>query len=366
MYRNNYFIGIVFFLCFWGLSPNSYAQVDSIAVAYPAINENMFLNTKWKYTYTTHAQSNTVIHKAEEDYRYFLFFKYDNSYQMFLNGKLTEGVWKLNKEQNEVNYPFRNIEWWRIVSFTDEALILEFSLHAKASYRYHFVRVASPDAPFIRSPYELPDIEVSYTVTTPTEESQYLAYLQKRGISYNQTRWERRKARRLQRAERRRKRLEKTERGRKKLKEEEPREWLQIELVGGGFYGGIDPVYRNITIIKTDGRVIKEYQTELSGLKVYKHNVNRDSLERLIQYIVDKKFFDFDKVYTCESPQCIRRMNTKPRPIALRIAVTKGVRRKIITIAMWSGEGRKKSFVNYPPELDDIVRAIQNMAAPPF
>ena len=73
--------------------------------------------------------------------------------------------------------------------------------------------------------------------------------------------------------------MQKTTKGRQKLKEEAPRELIQIELVGGGFYGGVDPVYRNMTLIKTDGRVIREYQTELQGLRVSKHNIERDSLE---------------------------------------------------------------------------------------
>ena len=337
-----------------------------MVAAYPAINENLFVNTKWQYTYTTHAESNTIIHKAEEDYEYFIFFKYDYSYQTFLNGNFKEGGWELNKEQNEVKYNFRNIKWWRIADFTEEALILEFTMNRKSSYRYHFVRVASEDAPFVRSPNDLPDIDVGYSPTSIAAVDLYQAFLSRRGIKYSKARWERRQARRKAKEERRRARLEKTARGRQRLKEEEPKELIQIELVGGGYYGGVDLVYRNMTIIKTDGRVIREYQTELQGLRVSKHNIERDSLEVLANYILEKKFFDFDKVYTCESQECLKRMNMKPRPIALRIAVTKGVRRKIITISMWDGKGLKQSLINYPPELDAIVRAIETIAMPPM
>ena len=74
-----------------------HAQVsDSLASVYTPVNENLFVNTKWKYTYTTHTQSNTIIHKASDEYKYFIFFRYDYSCQTYLNGVLTDGEWKLS------------------------------------------------------------------------------------------------------------------------------------------------------------------------------------------------------------------------------------------------------------------------------
>ena len=69
MFGNKYFMVVFFLLCVQQV----FAQSDSVVAAYPAINENLFVNTKWQYTYTTHAESNTIIHKAEEDYEYFIF-----------------------------------------------------------------------------------------------------------------------------------------------------------------------------------------------------------------------------------------------------------------------------------------------------
>jgi hypothetical protein len=343
------------------------AQIsDSSARVYAAINEDLFVNTKWKYTYTTHAESNTVIHKADEQYDHFIFFRYDYGFQNYLNGTLTTGLWRLNKEQNEIKYPFRKVDWWRIAAFDEQTLILEFTMNRKSSYRYHFVRVSSEEAPFERSPNDLPDILVDFEEPSDyaTTES-YLAYLEQRGINYNQKRWERRQARRAKREERRRNRLAKTARGRAKLAEEAPKELLQVELVGGGFFGGVDPVYRNIILIKSDGQVIKEYQSALQGLQVSKHTIERETLEKLVAFIEEKQFFDFDQTYGCEGPACEKRLQSKPRPIALRVAVTKGVRRKIITIPIWDGRGKEHSFINYPDELDAIVRAIMNAATPP-
>lgn len=346
----------------WGQAQIS----DSTARVYAAINENLFVNTKWKYTYTTHAESNTVIHKADEQYDHFIFFRYDYGYQNYLNGTLTTGLWKLNQEQNELNYPFRKVDWWRIAAFEEQSLILEFTMNRKSSYRYHFIRVTDQEAPFERSPNDLPDVLVDFEDPAEYVASEsYLAYLEERGISYNQKRWEKRQARRAKREEKRRLRLSKTARGRAKLAEEAPKELLQIELVGGGFFGGVDPVYRNIILIKSDGQVIKEYQSALQGLQVSKHTIERETLEKLVAFIEEKHFFDFDQTYGCEGAACEKRLQSKPRPIALRLAVTKGVRRKIITIPIWDGKGKKHSFINYPDELDAIVRAIMNAATPP-
>lgn len=361
---------ILCYCCLWGLlsaTASVQAQVsDSSARVYAAINENLFVNTKWKYTYTTHAESNTVIHKADEQYDHFIFFRYDYGFQNYLNGTLTDGLWRLNKEQNELFYNFRKVDWWRIADFDKKTLILEFTMNRKSSYRYHFIRVEDKDAPFVRDPNDLPDVFVDFEEPTDrlTTES-YLSYLEERGISYNQKRWERTQARRTRREERRRLRLAKTERGRAKLAEEAPKELLQVELVGGGFFGGVDPVYRNIILIKSDGQVIKEYQSALQGLQVSKHTIERQTLEELVTFIEEKQFFDFDQTYICEGAACQKRLQAKPRPIALRLAVTKGVRRKIITIPIWDGRGKAHSFINYPDELDAIVRAIMNVATPP-
>ncbi|MCP4438451.1 MAG: hypothetical protein GY810_05860 [Aureispira sp.] len=327
--------------------------VDSLG--YAAINENLFVNTKWQYTYTTHAESNTIIHKADKDYEYYLFFKYDYSYEMYLNSKLTYGEWKLNNLSNEIYYEFRKIKWWRIAEFTEETLILEFSLNTKSSYRYHFIRTSDAQAPFERSPFDLPDVNVNHAPGGISGKNKYRyvkAELGKRR-RYNKRREERRKLKEQRRKDRLAK-LNKTP--------IEDLEFLKIELVGGGFYGGPDPVYRNILTVKTDGRVIWEYQTELKGLVITKSYIPRKTLEDLVAFIEEKNFFTFQKTYTCETQECARRITKKPRPIALRLAITKGHRRHIVTISIWERTDSPNPYVNYPDELDAIIEAIQQTA----
>lgn len=315
--------------------------------AYPPINENKLLQTKWRYTYTTHTESNTIIHKADKDYKYFLFLKYDNTVQTYINGRLIEGIWGLNADKNELLYDFRRIKSWRIAEFTDKVLILEYSLHAKASYRYHFVAVTDAEAPFIRSPYDLPDVLV-INKQQQADPYRFRGVKDEPGKRLLTPRQQRRDARRAA-----------------KLAKNPPKAaptFIQIELVGGGFYGGLDKVLRNNLVIKTNGQVVKEFQTELQGLQITRRTISRQSLEELVKYIESQEFFNFQQTYTCQTGDCQRRMQELPRPIALRIVVTYGFRRKVVMIPFWDGQGHQKSILEYPPQLDAIVKAIENTA----
>ena len=84
-------------------------------------------------------------------------------------------------------------------------------------------RVEDADAPFKRSPHELPDINVNIALNTPEERQQldYLSFLEKRGITYKKKLWERRKIRQERKNQRRLARLNKSKAGKKKLEEEE-------------------------------------------------------------------------------------------------------------------------------------------------
>lgn len=343
---NKYLLALLF-LC---IACGAMQAQEAKDLGYEPINENLFIQTVWKYTYTTHAETNTVLHKADEEYEHFMYFKYDYSARIFLNGEDISNEWKLNKGQNEVYCPFRRIEWWRIVEFSDEVLILEYDLNTKSSYRYHFVRSNVEESPFSRDPDLLPDVNVDNVVQN---ETQY-KYRYRKGEKGKRGRFSaKRDARRKAREDKR------------KAKGKEPIDppvFMQIELVGGGYYGGIDPVYRNNLVIKTDGRVVKEFQTEHMGLRVIKRDISRETLEQLVAYIEEQKFFEFDQIYTCESRACMDRLRSKPRPIALRLAVTHGSRRKMITISIWEGIGQKNGFIDYPKELEDIIKAIENVA----
>lgn len=312
-------------------------QVDSLTwgTNYPAVDERKIIETKWRYTYALHLESNTIFHKAEKDYEYFLYFKYDYTYQQFLNGKFDKGVWSLNG--SDLFYSFKHIKKFEIAQVTKNVLVLEFEqANSKGTYQYHFIRVDSDDAPFVKPINELPDILVE-ELNPKKNRNQWWSFGKKK---------------------KKRKRLF-------KKKEKPPKEkelYISIELIGGGYYGGIDPVLRDYIHIKSSGRLIKEFKSAHKGLMVTKKTIARDELEAFAEFIITQKFFEFERMYDCQDVLCQKRKGNKPTPIPLRLAVAYGTRKKVVTISIWGKDQNNVKYVDYPDALDNIVDAIQKMA----
>lgn len=294
-----------------------------------SVDERKIVETKWRYTYAMHLESNTIIHQADEAYDFFLYFKYDYTYQQFLNGEFDKGIWSINEDV--LFYKFKHINKFVISEIDKEKLILEFNQpNSKGTYQYHFIAVTSDEAPFVKPANELPDINVE--AINP---------------KLNKKRWW---------ATNRKKRLK------KKKKQDVAETYINIELIGGGFYGGLDPVIRDYIHIKSDGRLIKEFKSMNNGLKVTKKNISRSELEDFAEYVIKQKFFDFERIYDCDSSICQKRKANAPTPIPLRLAIAYGNRKKVITIAIWGEDDRRVQYVDYPPALDNIIDAIQRMA----
>ena len=316
------------------LFSKSYAQVDDSlgwGTNYPAVAERMVAETKWRYTYAIHLESNTIIHQAEDFYDYYLYFRYDYTYEQYLNGQLTRGAWSLNG--SELFYSFKHIKKFEIAAATKNTLMLEFTqANSKGTYQYHFVRVESKDAPFVKPSYELPEVIVE--------------------------RADLRKSKR--RLARNKKKKRKSKRKRKAPKKDPI--YISIELIGGGFYGGVDPVLRDYIHIKSDGRLVKEYKGATTGLTVTKRTIPRDELELFAEFIIAQQFFEFDQMYDCDRAFCEKRKHSKPTPIPLRLVVAYGSRKKVVTVTIWGKDKNRLTYVDYPPALDNIVEAIQKMA----
>ena len=108
---------IYLLLCIF--SPTTKAQ------SFIAYDANSLRETKWQYAYMLHLESNMVLHKADKGaYQYFLYFRFDQSYQQFLNGNYSMGSWQLSG--NQLQYAFQGIENFKIDAFSAEELILEF------------------------------------------------------------------------------------------------------------------------------------------------------------------------------------------------------------------------------------------------
>ena len=297
---------------------------------YPAVEERAIVETKWRYTYAIHLESNTIIHQAENFYDYYLHFRYNYTYEQYLNGTMTRGTWSLGG--SELFYSFKHIKKFEIAEINKNKLILEFTqANSKGTYQYHFIRVESKDAPFVKPKNELPDVIVE-TLGAQKNKKRRLA-------------------------------LNKKKKKRKKKKGPEKKQvYISIELIGGGYYGGIDPVLKDYIYIKSNGRLIKEFKSLNGGLVVTKKDIPREEIEQFAEYIISQRFFDFESIYDCESKLCQNRKRDKPTPIPLRLAVAYGSRKKVVTVSIWGDDVDRTQYVEYPPALDNIVEAIQRMA----
>lgn len=306
-------------------------------VVFNAPDERLFVESKWRYTYTLHAESNTIIHKADKNYEFFLYFRYDYTYQEYLNGKLTRGNWSLNGRS--LFYSFQHVNKFDIVQLNKSILVLEFTQkNSKGKYQYHFVRIEGKDGPFVKPANELPEVivEADGDSSQPgggkkRQKKDWLAWFK-----------------------------------RKNKQQEKPTgpppTYISVELIGGGYYGGIDPVLKDFIQIKTDGRLIKEYQSVNTDLLVTKKTIPRAELEMFADYVLKQGFFDFQRAYDCPDQRCQKRKGQKPTPIPLRLAITYGERKKMVTIAIWGKDDLGVKYVDYPPQLDNIIDAIQRMA----
>ena len=298
---------------------------------YPKVEERQIIGTKWRYAYTLHVESNTTVHQADKDYQYFLFFKYDFTFEQFLHGKFSKGNWSLS-EGGTLFYPFRNIKKFDIADINNKTLVLEFQQpNATGTYQYHFVAVENSDAPFVRAADELPEVTVFAEPKQPRRRS-WWAIL--RGGDDKQKATEIKQKQQI---------------------------YIGVELIGGGYYGGIDPVIKDFINISTDGRLVHEYQTVNQPLRVVKKTISRKELEQFAEYALKNKFFESQRLYDCTVANCEKRKLIKPTPIPLRLMITYGDRKKVVTISIWGEDNLKQKYVDYPPALDQIIEAIRHM-----
>jgi hypothetical protein len=303
-----------------------------------AIDERLLIETRWKYAYTLHVESNTVLHKADEEYRHFLYFRYNYSYQEFLNGDFSKGWWTLN--DRTLTYPFRNVEEFEIGNLNKRTLVLDFQQkNSTGNYQYHFIKVAASETPFVKPENELPDVLVEEII--PKKEKRikkngWLSFFKNRKNKSNK---------------------------KSKYDLEKEQIYINIELVGGGYYGGIDPVLKDMIHIKSDGRLIKEFHSKYNGHITTKKNIDREELEQFAEYILKQQFFEFERSYECHSHTCQKRKTMQPKPMPLRLSVVYGDKKKHITVSIWAKDNYGMQYVDYPPALDKIIDAIQRMAS---
>ncbi|MEO1436344.1 MAG: hypothetical protein AAFV80_12460, partial [Bacteroidota bacterium] len=315
-----------------------------------SIVDNDFYETKWRYKYTIHPASNTIIHHAGDDYQYFLYFKFDYKYQNYLNGVRLIGKWGFDPEKNQLFYPFKDNNWWTVATLDDEIMILSFE-KGGATFEYHYKRVSDKEAPFKRALADLPKVKVI--------EKEPPAFLTTKRERLRAERQARKSARRERKTERKEERIERKS---EKLAYTPPPPPIEIAVSGGGFYGGTDPILKNFVQIKSTGKLVKEFESVNRGLIKTNKQITRAELETFIQSIESIGFFELDNLYDCKNSDCHRRKTRTPMPIPLQIAIRHGNKRKVITITIWGLDKRNLQYVPYPESIDKVVQGIQKMA----
>ncbi len=318
-------LGLVIIFC------NKMAAQENRSVlpveSYKERNERLLIGVKWRYTYTMHVESATIVHQADKNYEYFLHFRYDNTYEQYLNGKFTKGDWRV--EGNTLDYSFKSVKSFEIGDISNRILALEFEQpNSNGKYRYFFKSVEASESPFPPAPGELPEVVVKGKIFKYKKEPWWTVFRKKKEPV---------------------------------VAKADPVN-ITVELIGGGYYGGIDAVQKDYIIIKTDGRLIKEFQSISNGLSVTKKNIPREELERFAAFVKDQKFFEMERFYDCNTQMCLKRKRQEPTPVPLRLAISYGNLRKVVTISIWGEDNRHVKYVDYPPALDNIVDAIQRMA----
>lgn len=326
-----------------------------------ALIERTIVEAKWKYVYTLHVASNTIIHEAGEDYDFYLYFRYDYTAEEFLNGRYERKAWAIAGDQ--IFYPFRNVNLFRVTQAGRQNLALEFTQpNSKGNYQYHFVKVDDADAPFIKPVNQLPTAIVE-GYTKEQRKRRKLSGDEVTGIKKNRRWWpfgrntDKQQARQERRDVRTAGRDAKQE-ARNEAKGIVEASDMMIELTGGGFFGGIDPVMRDHTVIKPGGHMVKEFKSVHTDLRRTVADIDIAEYNRLAEFIKHSGFFDMDRSYDCNSEACTQRKRIKPTPVPLRIAVSQGGTMKVVNIAIWGQDERRTRYVDYPQELEEVIQAV--------
>jgi len=319
---NNFKLLIAIFIAILSVVPNVHGQKKgSNTEELPKIDENMFMETRWKYEKTTHTGSETVIHEASDGYKFFVYFQYDYNYQTYLNGTLEKGNWLIDAKGSEIYFQFRNMTWWKVINIDKQSLELEFNM-GKGTFRYSFVNAAKDETKFFDG--ENLDIEGFADIEGKIEEVEN----------------------------------EKTKKFMADITPAAPTA-IEIQLVGGGYFGGIDPVLKDYIHLKSNGRLIREVETVQNGLRKVSKDISREDMEKLIEFIETKGFFDLDDTYDCTDGNCQSRKKQKPTPVPLTLVIRHGGKKKVVVVTVYGQDNRRGKYVKYPPEIDIIIQNIR-------
>lgn len=326
------FIYILLFFCVE--IQESYGQGKN-EFLYRDVPESILYETKWQYKYTLHVESQTIIHRAGDHFQAYYYFRLDKKAESVVNGTHSTGTWLLDR--GKLNAPILNTDSLRVVKATDVELILEGSNKTgKGNLQYYFEHFGDDGQIFKKPEYLLPEL----TVNTKREN------VGKNSVAeWFKNFWQQLWGLEMDDSE-----------------NLAGKPYINIEIIGGGYFGGIDPTEKNYIQLKNNGRLIREYATQYQGQTKTIKDISRQELESLAEYLDTKGFFALQASYDYTDPECFKRKLKRPLPIPLRISVTYGLRHKVISVAMFGNDGVQDRYLSYPLLVDELVEILNRMA----
>ena len=309
---------------------------SSNSFLYPEVQESRLYETKWEYTYTLHQKSQVQVHHSTEVYKNYIYFKLDKTAQIYLNGIFSQQSWSIKGAK--LHMPFKGLDSTLIIKLDGNILVLEYNnLTENGIYEYHFKKLDDNSTVFKKPDYLLPEVKIKSKRPSITSANE------SKGIFTRFWEW-----------------LFGSSKDDEPYKAEPT--YINIEIIGGGFYGGIDPPIKNYIQLKTDGRLIREFETAYKGMVKTQKEISREELEQFVEYIDKKGFFELPSNIECQDSKCIHRLSKKPMPIPLRISVTYGIKHKVINVPIFGLDENNYNYLSYPPIIDQINDILNRMA----
>ena len=264
-------------------------------------NPDLLTGVVWSFDITYETESGNLIERADTSELCDLLLEANHSYELFDRDQLRRGSWDLQGDILQIS--FRGVDQFTLGQLAIDQLELYFIVGRK-QYAHRFVR-------------QIPIPPTSSPSKAPEDKKKHRTWI------------------------------------------DGERE-IRIELTGGGFFGGSDPVQRDFILIKENGRLIHERQTVHTGLHVEKKSLSGRQLIELADYIRMNGFFEMEPSYGCTRIDCENRLLAQPKPIPLRLAVSDGLDRHVVEVAIWPEEDTP-NLLYFPPELKAIVEAIREV-----
>ncbi len=134
--------------------------------------------------------------------------------------------------------------------------------------------------------------------------------------------------------------------------------FIDINMDGGGFYGGVNPVTENTRLIKNDGTVVIRNKQLYTGSGEKTFSIPRAKVEELARFITDNGFFQMKELYDCDqsNQKCQDRKIKYPPAVPLKIDVTIGQVKKQVTVTVY-----EKGMVDYPDGFELIANKIDEL-----